>query len=119
MYIKNPTIAPQNAFTAIPPSKVESADTRESIRPIKQTNIADATPKINAKISSAKIDEKKVIANTAPNAEPDDTPVIDGSASELRNKLCIPAPASAKLAPVRIPAKSLGKRISHTSKFAV
>lgn len=58
-------------------------------------------------------------AKTAPNAAPDDTPVIEGSASGFLKRLCMPAPASARLAPESTAAARRGSLICHTTRFAV
>src|SRR5690625_395780 len=56
-----------------------------------------------------------VIPATAPTAPPADTPVMPGSASGLRNTVCITTPTPASAPPTIIATTTRGKRIDHTT----
>ena len=53
------------------------------------------------------------MANTAPNDAPDETPIIEGEASGLRNIPCIINPHIAKLAPANEAMSIRGNRTSN------
>ena len=110
-YIKNPTSAPQKAFTAIPDKSVENAETLPPNEPSLYTANAAASPPISAHDSSANGYAKNDIATTAPSAAPEDTPSMDGSASGFLKRLCMQQPAIARHAPDRMPAARRGRRI--------
>jgi len=53
----------------------------------------------------------KLIARTAPNAAPEDIPIMYGSAMEFLNRVCIDVPDTDNAAPTKTPRKILGNRI--------
>ena len=109
-YIKSPIPAAQSALTAIPASSVLVGFIRPASVPILNTAKLAKSAKQNAEICRLASPEKNIIATTAPSAAPDETPVIDGSASGFLNTLCSAHPESARLAPVIAAAQILGSR---------
>ena len=55
------------------------------------------------------------MTNAAANAAPEETPIKPGSASGLRNRPCIAAPAAARPAPVSTPISTRGRRIANST----
>ena len=59
--------------------------------------------------------KSSTMASAAPKLAAEEIPSVNGSASGLSSRVCISAPATARLAPTMIAIKATGSRISHTT----
>ena len=107
-------MAPRNEPTAIPPSNSVIIEKRPPIEAIRNT-VAIATPEpMNANNGRNNVETvlaPEAIAATAPVAPPLDTPMIPGSAIELRNSPCMIPPEIPSAEPTRNARKIRGSRI--------
>ncbi len=107
-------IAPRNDATAIPPSNKVTIENRPPTEAIRNTTTIETAEPMNAnrgKKRVATVLAPEAIAVTAPNAPPLETPMIPGSAIELRNNPCMIPPEIPNAAPTTKAKKMRGKRI--------
>ena len=106
--------APKNELTAIPPSNNVAIEKRPPTDAIRNTTAIDTAEPTNANKGRKKVEtvlNPVAIAKTAPAAPPLATPIIPGSAIELRNKPCIIPPEMPRPAPTMNARKMRGSRM--------
>lgn len=106
--------APRNELTAIPPSSnvvIENLPPTEAIKNTTAIVIAEPRKANNGKNNVDTAISPEAIAATAPTAPPLETPIIPGSAIELRNNPCMMPPEIPSAAPAINARKMRGNRM--------
>ena len=107
-------IALKNELTAIPPSNKVAIENLPPTLAIRKTTVIAIIEPINAPKGKKKADSvfnPKAMTNTAPAAPPLDTPIMPGSAMELRNNACMTPPEIPSAAPTINARNILGSRM--------
>ena len=100
--------------TEVRPSRV-AMSWRMAVASRPPRNAASGRPRpASAPRAPPSAEAPSTIHSAAASAAPDETPTMPGSASGLRNRPCITAPATAVAAPTRIASTVRGSRTSRT-----
>ncbi len=114
--------APMNALTATPARISVATENRPLAIAIAYTRkaVPIAPPSANRGRARKNNDDAPVaMAITAAAAPPDATPIVPGSASGLRKRACIAAPATPSAMPTSAPTTIRGMRIRSTTSSSV